>query len=87
MRQPNLTDKEAKEFDRWGKTPPTSVRHGTEEELEKTRVELTPKNYRLEGNKLISETEHGTLVQFIPTNRIMTGVDDRGMPVFKKIDI
>ena len=49
--------------------------------------QLKPNSWKLEGNKLIGETEYGPLVQFIPTDRVLTGTDDNGLPIFKQIVI
>lgn len=74
-----------KEFERWGKTPPTSEAHGTEEDVRNNMIKLRPKTWVLEGNKLIGHTEHGPVVQYLPTNYICTGVDDDGLPKLQKI--
>lgn len=68
-----------------GGTPPVAIPHMTEEEIQKNMKELKPNSWKLEGNKLIGETEFGPLVQFIPTDYILTGTDDKGLPVLKKI--
>lgn len=57
------------------------------EDLEKNMKKLKPNSWRLEGNKLIGETEFGPLVNYIPTNYILEKVDEDGMPVFKKIEL
>jgi hypothetical protein len=65
--------------------PPEAIAHGTEDELE--FVQLKPNSWRLEGNKLIGDTEMGELVNLIPPNYILTGTDDEGTPIFKKLDM
>lgn len=65
--------------------PPTTVSHGLEDDISKKLVELKPNSWRLEGNKLIGDTEMGPLVQFIPTNYICKGTDDSGLPILEKI--
>lgn len=77
-----MEDKETKQFEKWGKTPPKHVEHGDiNEKLER----LQPTEWRLEGNRLIGETKMGTLVQNIPTNYILKGTDKNGLPIFEKI--
>ena len=66
-------------------TPPTRNPHGTEEDIAAKVKPLTPTNWRLEGNKLIADTEMGPLVNFIPTDLILTGVDEKGLPILKRI--
>lgn len=70
-----------------GAAPPVAIPHMTEEEIAQNMKPLKPNTWRLEGNKLIGETEMGPLVQFIPTDYILTGTDDKGLPILKKIDI
>ena len=65
--------------------PPTVITHTTEEDIAKNMKQLKPNQWRLEGNKLIGETEMGTLVQFIPTDYILTGTDDKGLPILKRV--
>lgn len=64
---------------------PEAIAHGTEKDISELLEKLEPKSWRLEGNRLIAETDQGTLVNLIPTDRIMTGTDDKGLPVFAKI--
>ena len=66
---------------------PTTSQHGTEEGIASRLVPMMPKEWKLEGNQLIAETENGTHVQTIPTDYILTGTDKEGLPVFKRIDI
>jgi hypothetical protein len=68
-----------------GKEPPKSFSHGTEAEIQENLQLLKPNSWRLEGNQLIGETELGPLVQTIPTDRILVGTDDDGLPVFRKV--
>lgn len=68
-----------------GAAPPVAVPHMTEEELQKNMKQLMPNDWRLEGNKLIGHTEFGPLVQYVPTDVILTGTDSKGLPIFKKI--
>lgn len=70
-----------------GVKPPESVVHGTEEELSKKLTQLKPNSWKLEGNKLIGETEMGRLVQTIPTDYICAGTDERGLPILQKIQL
>lgn len=44
-----------------------------------------PTNWRLEGNKLIGDTEFGPIAQMIPTDVLLVGTDSEGLPIFKKI--
>ena len=68
-----------------GKEPPKHFEHGTEDDIKKNMVALRPNAWRMEGNKLIAETEHGTHVQTVPTDVILVGTGDDGLPIFKKV--
>ena len=78
-------EKVLKEFAKWGVEPPSSERHGTDEDIRSQMVKLLPNRWRLEGNKLTGDTEHGELVQFIPTDYICEGMDDKGLPILTKV--
>lgn len=76
-----------KQFQKWGKEPPTRDVHGTPEEIANNMRRLLPNTWRMEGNKLIGETDMGQLVQFIPTDVVLTGVTKDGLPKFEKIKL
>lgn len=82
-------EKELKWFDRMGKNRPTHEEHGVVDTWENPLSEQLPRlktrNWRLEGNTLIADTDQGPLVQTIPTNYICKGTDDKGMPILVKI--
>lgn len=77
--------KETELFSRWNKPLPSVKVHGTPEELAEALTELRPNQWHLEGNKLVGDTPMGLLVQFIPTDYILTGTSPDGLPIFKKI--
>lgn len=82
------TDKELEQFDYWQQKRPEHLSHNltdTEEKpLGEQLTKLKPTNWRQRGNKLIADTEFGELVQFIPTDMLLTGEND-GKPTFTKI--
>lgn len=80
-----MNDNQKEMYERWGKTPPTSEPHGTPEEIAKNMVKLKPTSWRQEGNKLIGETPMGPLVQFIPTDMLLMGTDEKGLPILQKM--
>lgn len=73
-------------FRRFNMPAPSTISHGLEEDIKEKLTELKPNSWRLEGNKLIGETEMGPLVNFIPTNYILEGTDDNGLPIFRNLD-
>ena len=75
-------------YDRVGIERPKHDKHGEDswehpisEKLEKFNC----KNWRQVGNKLICDTQYGPLTQFMPTNILLTGIDKKGNPLFKKL--
>ena len=67
--------------------PPSTATHGTESDIREKLVPMMPNKWRLEGNQLIAETEEGTYVQTIPSNKILLGTGKDGLPIFRTIDI
>ena len=86
----NLPDeKTLKEFERWKKAPPSHEEHGIRDTYENPLGEQLPKgnarNWRMEGNELICDTDFGPVRQRIPTDYICHGTDDKGLPILKKL--
>ena len=75
------------EYAEWGVTPPEVTKHGSDTDLEGMRQRLPIKKWRQEGNRLIGECEIGRLVVHVPTNKILVGTDDNGLPVLTDISI
>ena len=80
-----MTPDELASFKEWDVPLPTREAHGTPEDIRGNLKSVQPRNWRLQGNRLIADTDMGELSQTIPTDRILTGTDDKGLPVFKKI--
>ena len=83
MRTPSSDELEM--YQRWGVAPPSHDTHGSFEEIQENLVKAEATSWRLEGNKLIAETNHGPVIQFIPTDYILTGTDKKGLPIFKRV--
>lgn len=80
------SESQLKWYDRINQARPTHIAHGVNaEDLSEHMKELKPNQWRLEGNQLIGMTDMGELVQNIPTDYILTGTDDKGLPVFEKV--
>ena len=67
--------------------PPRFTTHVTEEEMIANMKKLKPKTWILRGNQLEGMTEVGKLVQTIPTDYILKGTDEKGLPIFEKISL
>lgn len=82
----NLPSKDELEmYRRWGAEPPSHDEHGTIEEIREKMVKAEATAWVQHGNELIAMTNHGPVTQLIPTDYIMTGVDKKGLPTFKKV--
>lgn len=81
-----LPENQLKDFDKWGVERPTHLAHGTEDEIRSNLKPVNPRNWRQQGNLLFADTDLGELVQTIPVDYLLDGVDDRGLPKFKKIE-
>lgn len=87
MQKSNYYHPQTDELRKLGINPPEAAVHGTEDDIREKLKPVMPNNWHLEGNQLIGYTEMGKLVQNIPTDYICHGVDDKGMPILKKIQL
>jgi hypothetical protein len=78
-------DRVLKDFAKWGHTPPSSQSHGTEDEIKNNMSKILPDKWYMEGNMLIGESDSGKICQFIPTDYICSGIDNKGLPVLTKV--
>lgn len=87
MQLPN--DKDLRWFDYNKVARPSHEEHGLRDTFEmplsKQLVSGNPRNWVLKGNTLHCDTDFGPLVQRINPGYVMIGVDDRGLPTFKKV--
>lgn len=71
-----------------GVAPPQAQAHGTEEYIQERMQPLKVKKWELQGNTLIGITEEGVkMAQQIPTDFILEGTDDKGLPLLRKIEL
>ena len=83
-----MLPEEIQNFKDWKVPLPTRDSHGSDSPdnpISSQLTKLQPRNYRQEGNKLIADTDFGELVNFLPTNLILTGTDKAGLPTFKQV--
>lgn len=79
-------DKDRAWFEKHGLTPPSHTEHGVNQDNIRDKLKrLEAKKWRLEGNRLVAETDMGEVVNYIDPDVIMTGVDENNLPVFKRI--
>lgn len=64
---------------------PTTTSHGNEDDIRENMRRLMPNSWTLSGNRLTGMTEMGPLTQIIPTDYILTGTDENGLPVLTKV--
>lgn len=69
---------------------PEAISHGVEDTASNPLSDQIPKNtvisYVLEGNKLTAQTDLGEVVNFLPTEFILHGVDNNGHPILRRFD-
>ena len=80
--------KELEFYDRHNKQRPSHIQHGVSpDNINEHMRKLQPRSWKLHGNVLTGMTDMGPLVQTIPTDYILTGTDDEGLPVFTKVKL
>lgn len=80
-----LKDDGSLDYEALGIEPPKHAEHGSDEDIRKLMVKAVPIRWFQRGNELVAETELGELVNFIPTDMQLTGVDKDNLPVLRKI--
>lgn len=75
------------DYEALGVTPPTSNSHGTAEDIRANMQRATPIRWFQRGNELVAETALGELVNMIPTDVFLTGVDETGLPILTQRDM
>lgn len=80
-----MAPEDLKLFQEWQVPLPTREAHGTETDVRGNLKSLNPTNWRLQGNRLIADTDVGEFSQIIPPTQILTGTDEKGLPTFKKL--
>lgn len=82
-------ENQRKQYDSWKVAQPVHEEHGIKDTFENPLSDRlvggNPRNWRLEGNQLHCETDFGPMGQTIPTNYILMGTDEKGLPIFKKV--
>lgn len=78
-------EKELKQYDIWNVPRPTHEAHGTDDDIRSNLTKGSPRNFRQQGNVLTFDTDFGEVSQTIPTSHILDGMDQRGLPKFRKI--
>ncbi len=68
-----------------GKPGPTREQHGSEASVSENLVPLKLTNWRLEGNMLMADSSLGTYGHRIPSDLIMTGLNEDGLPILRKV--
>lgn len=82
------SEQELRWFDRHNKRRPESISHGVgPDDIANRMRQLKPHSWKLRGNQLIGMTDMGPLAQTIPTDRILVGTDEHGLPKFRRITV
>lgn len=82
-------EKEFKFFDRHKVARPSHDEHGVQDTFEnplsKQLVPGNARNWRMQGNELVCDTDFGEMRQRISTDYICLGTDKAGLPILKKV--
>lgn len=77
----DLSGNTPSQYRRWGVEPSSHLEH----EFDPSQlIPMEASRWWMTGNELHADTNHGELVQRIPTDYILVGEKD-GLPVFRKI--
>lgn len=84
------SERELQWYDKVKKPRPSHEEHGVSDTWEQPLSEFVqkhypsnPRNWHMEGNILHCETDIGPFAQRLPTNVILIGEDEQGLPKFK----
>jgi hypothetical protein len=86
--QPNsqfLKEDGSLDYEALGVEPPKHEDHGTDQDIRNNMQRATPIRWFQRGNELVAETELGELVNFIPTDMQLTGVDENNQPILTRL--
>lgn len=72
-------------FKSYNMPAPEATTHGSIDDIKKNLTKLKPTSWHMEGNKLVGETEMGSLINYLPTDVICKGTDENGLPILEKI--
>lgn len=83
-----LHEADEKLYSRLGLEKPSHSPHITEEELQKKFEELklnTHHQWHQSGREIYCDCEVGHHASYIPTNKLLIGTDQKGLPIFRDI--
>jgi hypothetical protein len=85
--QPNSFVKEdgSLDYEALGVQGPTRDVHGTDADVRANLVRATPTKWYQRGNELVAETDLGELVNLLPTDVMLTGIDSNNLPILTKM--
>lgn len=85
------SEKDLNFYDQHKVARPSHDEHGIQDTFEHPlKEQLVPgnaRNWRMEGNELLCDTDFGPMRQRIPTDYICLGTDGAGLPILKKIGV
>lgn len=82
----DLSGNRPSDYERWGVEAPVHAEHGVNtDDIAKHLIPMQATRWWMEGNILKAESNHGILAQPIPTDYICTGIDEKGLPILKKV--
>lgn len=78
-----MTPEELEQFKNWGVPLPSRDAHVKDGQQQWEKPHLT--NWRLEGNILKADSNLGTHGWSLPTDYILDGTDESGLPMLRKL--
>lgn len=85
MQQKILKEDGSLDYEALGIVPPQSFPHGTDDDIRKHMQVATAKRWFQRGNELVAETDLGEVINFLPTDIMLKGTDDNGLPILEKL--
>jgi hypothetical protein len=73
------------DYDALGVSAPEHLAHGTDEDIRAHLQIVKPIRWFQRGNELVAETDLGEVVNFLPTNYMLSGTDRDNRPILIKI--
>lgn len=84
--QPRITKEDGSlDYEALGVAPPQSFPHGSDDDIRANMQIAKAKRWFQRGNELVAETDLGEVVNFLPTDMMLKGVDENGLPILEKL--
>lgn len=72
-------------YEALGVEPPERTPHGTDEDIRSHMQLAKPIRWFQRGNELVADTDLGEVVNLLPTNYMLSGVDKDDRPILTRV--